>query len=136
MTDILIASHGHMASGMKSSIEILTGMGAQIVAVDAYVDESDYLPEIRQFVKNVTGPAVIFTDLLGGSVNQKVILEAGNKPNIFIVSQMNLSIVMAVLLDTEELTIQRLQELIKQSQVQLVTTKLDNSQTDDEDFFA
>lgn len=135
MTDILIASHGHMASGMKSSIEILTGMGAQIVAVDAYVDESDYLPEIRQFVKNVTGPAVIFTDLLGGSVNQKVILECDHQ-NIFIVSQMNLAIVMAVLLDTEELTTQRLQELIKQSQVQLVTTKLDNSQTDDEDFFA
>ena len=135
MTDILIASHGHMASGMKSSIEILTGMGAQIVAVDAYVDESDYLPEIRQFVKNITGPAVIFTDLLGGSVNQKVILECDHQ-NIFIVSQMNLAIVMAVLLDTEELTTQRLQELIKQSQVQLVTTKLDNSQTDDEDFFA
>lgn len=135
MTDILIASHGHMASGMKSSIEILTGMGAQIVAVDAYVDESDYLPEIRQFVKNATGPAVIFTDLLGGSVNQKVILECDHQ-NIFIVSQMNLAIVMAVLLDTEELTTQRLQELIKQSQVQLVTTKLDNSQTDDEDFFA
>lgn len=135
MTDILIASHGHMASGMKSSIEILTGMGAQIVAVDAYVDGSDYLPEIRQFVKNATGPAVIFTDLLGGSVNQKVILECDHQ-NIFIVSQMNLAIVMAVLLDTEELTTQRLQELIKQSQVQLVTTKLDNSQTDDEDFFA
>lgn len=135
MTDILIASHGHMASGMKSSIEILTGMGAQIVTVDAYVDESDYLPEIRQFVKNATGPAVIFTDLLGGSVNQKVILECDHQ-NIFIVSQMNLAIVMAVLLDTEELTTQRLQELIKQSQVQLVTTKLDNSQTDDEDFFA
>ena len=135
MTDILIASHGHMSSGMKSSIEILTGMGAQIVAVDAYVDESDYLPEIRQFVKNATGPAVIFTDLLGGSVNQKVILECDHQ-NIFIVSQMNLAIVMAVLLDTEELTTQRLQELIKQSQVQLVTTKLDNSQTDDEDFFA
>lgn len=136
MTEILIASHGHMASGMKSSIEILTGLGAKIVAVDAYVDESDYLPQIREFVKNATSPAVIFTDLLGGSVNQKVILEAGNKPNIFIVSQMNLAIVMAVLLDTEELTTQRLQELIKQSQVQLVTTKLDNSQTDDEDFFA
>lgn len=135
MTDILIASHGHMASGMKSSIEILTGMGAKIVAVDAYVDESDYLPEIRQFVKNATGPAVIFTDLLGGSVNQKVVLECDHQ-NIFIVSQMNLAIVMAVLLDTEELTTQRLQELIKQSQVQLVTTKLDNSQTDDEDFFA
>lgn len=135
MTDILIASHGHMASGMKSSIEILTGMGAQIVAVDAYVDESDYLPEIRQFVKNATGPAVIFTDLLGGSVNQKVVLECDHQ-NIFIVSQMNLAIVMAVLLDTEELTTQRLQGLIKQSQVQLVTTKLDNSQTDDEDFFA
>ena len=135
MTDILIASHGHMASGMKSSIEILTGMGAQIVAVDAYVDESDYLPKIRQFIKNATGPAVIFTDLLGGSVNQKVILECDHQ-NIFIVSQMNLAIVMAVLLDTEKLTTQRLQELIKQSQVQLVTTKLDNSQTDDEDFFA
>jgi len=26
MTDILIASHGHLASGLKSSVDILTGM--------------------------------------------------------------------------------------------------------------
>ena len=30
MTDILIASHGHFASGLQSSLDILTGMGKQV----------------------------------------------------------------------------------------------------------
>ncbi|MCT7782870.1 MAG: PTS fructose transporter subunit IIA, partial [Lactobacillus iners] len=30
MTDILIASHGHFASGLKNSIKILTGLDSNI----------------------------------------------------------------------------------------------------------
>lgn len=134
MTDILIASHGHMASGIQSSLDILTGMGNKVQVIDAYVDQTDYTPQIDKFIKNAKRPAVIFTDLLGGSVNQKVTLKAAQEKDLFIVTQMNLAIIMAVLLDSEPLTKEHLQELINQSQVQLVDIASSDEDESDDDF--
>ena len=117
MTDILIASHGHFASGLKSSIEILMGMSKNIKVIDAYVDKSDYMKQIDDFITKSKRPAVIFTDLKGGSVNQKVVLRVAKEKDIFVVTQTNLAVVLAVILDTEKLNKNHLQDLIKQSQV-------------------
>lgn len=119
MTEILIASHGHFASGLKSSVDILTGMGNQIKTIDAYVDQTDYTDQINDFIKTAKRPAVIFTDLKGGSVNQKVVLKAATEKDIYVITQTNLAIVMAVLLDSEKLT---------ESQVELF--KVDNEKKD------
>lgn len=137
MTDILIASHGHLASGLKSSVDILTGMGDKIQVIDAYVDKTDYTSKITDFIKDAQRPAVIFTDLKGGSVNQKVVLEAAKEKDIFIVTQTNLAIVMAVFLDSEELTEEHLEELIGQSQVELFKLEKEQKNVEDQksDFF-
>ncbi|MCT7718007.1 MAG: PTS fructose transporter subunit IIA, partial [Lactobacillus iners] len=111
MTDILIASHGHFASGLKNSIKILTGLDSHIQTIDAYVDERDYVADIKNFVKNAKKPAVIFTDLKGGSVNQKVMLEVASHDDIYVVTQMNLAIIISILLDSEPLNKDRLKEL-------------------------
>lgn len=76
MKKVLVASHGHLASGIRSSIDILTGMADMVEAVDCYVDDSDFTPRIQAFIDSV-GPedeAIIFTDIYGGSVFQKVVL--------------------------------------------------------------
>ncbi len=136
MTDILIASHGHFASGLKSSIEILTGMAKKIQVIDAYVDKSDYTKQITDFIQNAKRPAVIFTDLKGGSVNQKVVLKAAQEKDIFIVTQTNLAVVLAVFLDNEKLTKEHLQDLINQSQVELFQLNDgDESSTQEDEFF-
>ncbi len=136
MTDILIASHGHFASGLKSSIDILTGMAKKIQVIDAYVDKSDYTKQITDFIQNAKRPAVIFTDLKGGSVNQKVVLKAAQEKDIFIVTQTNLAIVLAVFLDNEKLTKEHLQDLINQSQVELFQLNDgDESSTQEDEFF-
>ncbi|AIS08662.1 MAG: PTS fructose transporter subunit IIA [Lactobacillus sp.] len=136
MTDILIASHGHFASGLKSSIDILTGMAKKIQVIDAYVDKSDYTKQITDFIQNAKRPAVIFTDLKGGSVNQKVVLKAAQEKDIFIVTQTNLAVVLAVFLDNEKLTKEHLQDLINQSQVELFQLNDgDESSTQEDEFF-
>lgn len=137
MTDILIASHGHFSSGLRSSVDILTGLGSKIQVIDAYVDKSDYTEQIAEFIKSAKRPAVIFTDLKGGSVNQKVVLKAAQEKDIFIVTQTNLAIVMAVLLDTEKLTKKHLEDLISQSQVELFQVDKDNSsfENQEDNFF-
>ena len=137
MTDILIASHGHFASGLNSSIEILTGMSKKIKVIDAYVDKSDYIKQIDDFIAKSKRPAVIFTDLKGGSVNQKVVLRVAKEKDIFVVTQTNLAVVLAVILDTEKLTKQHLQDLINQSQVELFQIDDDNNSlsNQEEEFF-
>lgn len=113
MKKVLVASHGHLASGIRSSIEILTGMADMVEAVDCYVDDSDFTPRIQAFIDSV-GPedeAVIFTDIYGGSVFQKVVLMEPEKRGIVHVTGMNLGLVIETLLGAEPVTA----DLIKQS---------------------
>ena len=82
MKKILIATHGYLADGFKSSISLLTGGEDAIETICAYVDESDYTERIQAFVDSI-GPdddGVIFTDIYGGSVCQKVALIAPATP--------------------------------------------------------
>jgi len=137
MNKILIASHGHLASGIQSSIGILTGLESKVSVIDAYVDENNYVLDIRKFIEELNGETgIIFTDLVGGSVNQKVILEAEKHPNILIVSGVNLPVVLSVILDVRPITREVLEEIVKSSQVEIVDLKDDGEDISDEDFLA
>lgn len=135
MKKYLIASHGHLASGLQSSLEILTGMGDKVSVIDAYVDDHDYVPDIKKFIEQLNGEVgVIFTDLVGGSVNQKVMLEVVGHENVLVISGTNLSIVLSVILEADELTKEKLNGLISQSQVQLVEAPQENTEMSDDSF--
>lgn len=134
---ILVATHGKMASGLQSSINVLTNAGDKLKVIDAYVTDEDYTPQITEFIDSV-GPeeqGFIFTDLYGGSVNQKVVTELmkSNPQNIFLFSNSNLAIVLSVMFTEEDLTAEKIQQLIKESQLRLVSTELDDDDEDDED---
>lgn len=139
MRKYLLASHGKLASGIKNSIEIVTGMGECFEIIEAYVDDSDYTKQIASFVNGAKekNQTVIFTDLYGGSVNQKIVFEVQNsqKENIFIIAGMNLAIVISILFCKEELTVERIQALILESQVQFIDFKKINNEDEDEEFF-
>lgn len=133
--NILIASHAHLASGMLSSLKLLTGMGDDITCIDAYVDgNDDYTQTLADFVRQTAGePAVIFTDLLGGSVNQKVLVATVDAPNITVITQTNLAIIMSVALSTEPLTRDNLRRLVGESQVTIASVA-ENDDSGDEEF--
>ncbi|WDF82388.1 PTS fructose transporter subunit IIA [Lacticaseibacillus pabuli] len=134
---ILIASHAHLASGLQSSLQLLSGLGDNVTTIDAYVDGNDnYTDQIDAFIKGVNGdPAVIFTDLEGGSVNQKVMLAAADHPNITVVTQTNLAVVMTAVLSTDPLTEDNLRKLVGECQVKIVSAaNAESSDTGDDDF--
>lgn len=140
MKQFLIASHGMLASGLKSSIQILTGAGEKLQTIDAYLDDKpvDIGKEMDHFISGIDAKdaAVVFTDLVGGSVNREVLLRTEAHSNIFVISSVNLPTVLAVLLDTEELTKTRLESIIKSTQVELVSIDQNTSNdTDDIDDF-
>lgn len=141
MKKVLVASHGHLASGIRSSIEILTGMADMVEAVDCYVDDSDFTPRIQAFIDSV-GPedeAIIFTDIYGGSVFQKVVLMEPEKRGIVHVTGMNLGLVIEALLGAEPVTadsIKQSVELVRATmQVVEPPSKAADNEGSDGDFF-
>lgn len=122
MKKILIATHGHLASGIQSSIGILTGNKESVQAVDAYVDDSDYTEKIRAFLDSVEpgDEAVIFTDIYGGSVFQKVALLHPEKCGVIHVTGVNLPAVIQVLLSSEPITADSVDALMKEAREYLV----------------
>lgn len=114
MRKILVASHGYLADGIKSSVKILTGLDDAITAVNAYVDESDYTQSLQDFIDSVGegDDGVIFTDIYGGSVFQKVALMEPEKRGVFHVTGANLAAVIETLIRQEPLTAELLDEIV------------------------
>lgn len=77
MNKILLASHGYLAQGMKSSLEILMGTNDRIECLCAYVDDDtrDVAALIDAWME-ARDPAdswFVVTDIFGGSVNNEFI---------------------------------------------------------------
>ena len=100
MRKFLIASHGRVASGIKSAVGILTHDDSAITTVDCYLDESDFTPQIQEFLDSVQegDEAVVFTDLLGGSVCNKVTQMHPERYGVIHVTGVNLITVLGCLL--------------------------------------
>ena len=139
MKKILLASHGKLASGIKSSIEILTGVNEQIISIDAYLpnDNSDYTPIITSFIDSIKmdDEAIIFTDIAMGSVNQKMIeLMSKTNKEIYLISGMNLPIVLSIILESRKIKKEIIDELLELCKVTHINIK-DLKEYEDEDFF-
>lgn len=128
---ILIATHGMMASGVKSTLSIFTDT-SEITTIDAYVDDTDYTPEIQKFISRINEGeiAIIFTDLIGGSVNQKV-LALNNKSNVKIISGFNISLILEIMLSkiTSE---NEILEILKAARNQMQLIKSEHIDVNDE----
>ncbi|MBE6116809.1 MAG: PTS sugar transporter subunit IIA, partial [Erysipelotrichaceae bacterium] len=95
MLRIFISSHGHFASGMKSSVEILMGPNPRITVFDAYVDQDSVQEHLDEFYSTVEpdDQVLLLSDLYGGSVNQ-VMYTYLTKPNTTLIAGVNLALVL------------------------------------------
>lgn len=137
MRKILIATHGNLADGIKSSINILSGEKSNIYYLNAYVDDTNIDDAICSFFKNLApdDEAVIFTDILGGSVNQKFV-QYCSIPNVYLISGFNLPIILEVVLNSGKLSKDFIRQKIKECREQLIYVNELSINTDlDRDFF-
>lgn len=142
MRKILIASHGCVASGVKSLVKILVRDDSAITAVDCYLDESDPTVAIRSWIDAIEpeDEAVIFTDLLGGSVCNNVTMMKPEERGIIHVTGINVACVLECLLCADPLTVESVDEIITAASKQMVRVAV-NEETvqdgeQDDDFFA
>lgn len=139
MRKIILASHHLMAEGLKDTLQYIGSSLDHIEAVCAYMDN---IP-VEQQLKNAIGKIdkndeyIIFTDMLGGSVNQEAIKYLQH-PNVYIITWMSLPIVLSVVLSlssydkVDETVIRSAIEDAKQQTV-FVNDVVRNLEADDED---
>lgn len=137
MLKLFLSSHGHLASGMKNSIEILTGPVAKLTVFDAYINQESVQDHLDTFFKTVEkdDQVILLSDLYGGSVNQVMYLYA-ERPNTTLIAGVNLALVLELAV-RESVTTLELKELVKQSRTMLRIVETDQTAIEEtqEEFF-
>jgi fructoselysine and glucoselysine-specific PTS system IIA component len=117
----LIVSHGGLARGVKSSLELIAGAVDGVHVLEAYVEENKPIEtELTRLFAEEGVEWVVFSDLLGGSVTNQV-LRAGNGKPVHVVAGFNLPLVLEVVLSDAGLPVEEiLGEAIGRAREQLV----------------
>ena len=93
MRTVILASHGHLASGMKNTVEMILGEQEALKAFDAYTTpECNVHDTLEAMLRQSDGECVIVTDVLGGSVNKEAVVFAA-QPGVRVITGMNLTLV-------------------------------------------
>lgn len=134
---ILLGSHGHFASGIKTALQILIGKDAEkVVVIDAYVDDVNIDEELRRFFDETAEDETVLmlSDLYGGSVNQKMYLYL-QRPHTYLVAGINLALVIELCLK-DSISAEQLKEMVEVARQMQMVVELDTSDVEDteEDF--
>lgn len=136
MKQMLLATHGHFASGIKSALEIIVGEQENLQTIDAYVDETNFEEQLDAYLSTINMDEVtllVITDLFGGSVNQKIIDKLQNE-NVHIVTGLNLPLLLELqMLNEEDCTKENIASIVEKSRQQVQS--ISAIAVDDEDDF-
>lgn len=126
MKQILIATHGKMASGIRYTLELVVGKMAEITTLDAYVNPEEDVEVIldEYFSSHKEDRIYVFTDLKGGSVNQKMMRYAA-WPNVTLITGTNLPVLLQVALAGENVTNEELDGFIEAARQELQRISLE-----------
>lgn len=97
----LIATHGHFASGIRSSLDIIIGQTDHLFLIEAYVNENKGIEsDVEAIVSTLDkeDELIVFTDLLGGSITNQVVRFTQGRDKVHIVSGFNLALLIEVLM--------------------------------------
>lgn len=124
MKKIIIASHHKLAQGFKDTLNyIVPVIDAEIIAISAYTTNTPIEQEIVESLNDLQpeDEVIVFTDLLGGSVNQAFVPYLSN-PHFHVISGMSLPLIMTVVLtlNDQKMTSEQLRNSIKEAQEQIV----------------
>ncbi|KRL02443.1 PTS sugar transporter subunit IIA [Liquorilactobacillus capillatus] len=99
MRKIIFATHHQMASGLKDTFNYIAPNVAKIITVDAYMDNTPVDVQIKALLDDLDtqDELIIFTDLLGGSVNQAFVKYL-TQPHIHLITGINLPVILTILL--------------------------------------
>ena len=115
---IFLSTHRHMASGMRSSLEILTGRIASITVFDAHLPESEGTVEqhIEEFLQNCRKDEtkLLISDIYGGSVNQSM-MKYAERTHTYVIAGINLALLLDLAVTDADYSKEQLQAKIEEA---------------------
>lgn len=134
---IVLVSHGRLALGMKDTLELIVGPREDIKAFEAYEDGKgeDFIEEVRDIVEGTDERVIILTDLLGGSVNNEMTQLMLKNENVYLITGMNLPLVITLATYSGEINDDFVQELVNQGQQGVINIReyVKNAGKEDDD---
>ena len=147
MVRFLVATHGTLADGFKSTMNILMGqeIADKIETINAYCDGDTTSPKelLEKYISSIgNDQVIIFTDVMFGSVNQFA-MPFTNQENIYVLTGVNFPLMLEVIskYSFEENLVDDnyLREVIKKAQEQILyvndEVKKIKNENNEEDFF-
>lgn len=124
---IIIATHGELAKGFVSALNIIVGNTEKIETICGYLTADFNLSEeIEKIMKTIdfqTTDVIVCTDLMGGSVNNEFVKYLGQYP-FHLITNINLAFLVDLLLTANQVTAE---QLIEKVQDEMVSVKYVNS---------
>lgn len=104
MRRYILATHGTLAGGMRSTLEMIAGKQDSLICINAYTEEcADPMPVFQEVIaENPEDDIVIMTDLFGGSVNNNAMALLENR-RVHVVTGVNLPVVISLVMSDEEM---------------------------------
>lgn len=101
MIKIVLASHGRMAMGVYDTLQMFCADLKHVTYICGYVDDTPIESQIEQYFAKIPkeDEVLVFTDLLGGSVNSKFLEYQYGVPErkIHLIAGMNLGLILKLL---------------------------------------
>lgn len=134
MKHVLIATHGKMASGIRYTAEMIAGEQTDLTTIDAYVDaEIDVEKAFDTYFEERKGQRIfVMTDLMGGSVNQKLMQYATKDKNITLITGVNLPLLLQILFAGEDMDEEELKQCVEDARQELQIVGLTEESTAEE----
>ena len=118
MNQIILATHGGLADGMRDTLSMVLGDASNVHVVSLARDDKDPITSKVQALIDSFDPAdkvYICTDMLGSSVNNEMVALGAANEKLTIIAGMNMPFVIELAAAVEPLTNEELVELIKAS---------------------
>lgn len=102
MRHVYVASHGPFARGLINSLSLLIGDEHGVTPVCAYDGDIVTTEQLEQTLENLIAQAngeevVVFTDLLGGSINNSAAKVLMRHRHVFVVAGVNMTLLLEFL---------------------------------------
>lgn len=103
MFEIVLMSHGDMAEGVKSSLEMLAGKQphVHVVSLQEGGDDLQFEKDLKAIVDPLTNDVLLIADLLGGTPCNVALKNYADKKNIHILSGLSLPLALEATLNPD-----------------------------------
>ncbi|UBM58007.1 hypothetical protein LAG90_14460 [Marinilongibacter aquaticus] len=137
MRKFLIATHGQLASGLKSALDLIIGEQEGVFTLNAYANGNESIGKaLDELLLNVQEgeELLVFTDIMAGSITNQVIQRTAHLPHVHTVSGVNLALLIELVLsDQAEPIVDTIERAVEQAKKQVVyVDKMINKEEDND----